>query len=292
MDCRHGSHSVCQIEWPFVCVTDVAPMTTFGTIRPLCPALDGLGDAAFGIDDLINGSIHVWRIDVDAVAMELADLYQMLSEDERARASRMTSRNDVQFRFIAARGMLRVLLGRYLGTAAASIAFELGPHGKPRLAGTRPDRGLVFNASNTRNHLAVAFAYEGRLGVDIECWRPIDDAAGLLSRCFAESERNYWNSLPEPRKEQELFRFWTLKEAFCKAVGRGLGLGLDHCVFDCTGDAPRLIAYPSAGDGADDRVGWHFAELGGLAGISGAVAFDRVIPSLRLCDFPGPSVGT
>ena len=64
---------------------------------------------------LSDDEIHVWCVELDA-AGEVAALAACLSADERERASGLLSGTH-QRRFVVARGMLRQLLGHYLGQA-------------------------------------------------------------------------------------------------------------------------------------------------------------------------------
>src|SRR2546430_1908193 len=77
--------------------------------------------------------VHVWCAGLDRPPEGLARLAELLAEDERQRAER--SRSPVVRReFPAARGLLRILLGRYLGCEPRRIRFRHGPQGKPELA--------------------------------------------------------------------------------------------------------------------------------------------------------------
>ena len=52
----------------------------------------------------------------------------------------------------------------------------------------------------------------------------------LVEKCFADEEICQWQALAEIEKTQGFYRVWTRKEAFVKAVGRGIALGLERCV--------------------------------------------------------------
>ena len=191
-----------------------------------------------------------------------------------------------QARFLTARAVTRLVIGRYLQAPPRSFRIDTDPYGKPGLTGSSGAGGLAFNLSHTGGKGMLALACDRRLGIDVQDWRQVRDAAGLVRRCFAESEQAYWFDLEFSRREAELFRLWALKEAFCKAVGRGLALGLNRCVFDCRGTRPRLVSAPEAADGIGQ---WHFAELALPTGTSGAIACDRGISKLRRFMFEHPA---
>src|SRR3989442_1540055 len=63
--------------------------------------------------------LHVWKASLDLAPMWVQRLAETLSEDERARAGRFFLERD-RSRFIACRGALRTILGRYLRRAPRS----------------------------------------------------------------------------------------------------------------------------------------------------------------------------
>jgi len=76
--------------------------------------------------------VHLWQARLDREVREEQGLLESLSKDERARAKGFRFERDRR-RFIVARGLLRMLLGRYLGMSPANLRFGYGPHGKPYL---------------------------------------------------------------------------------------------------------------------------------------------------------------
>lgn len=250
------------------------------TLRLVDPA--GATEARSGgqradLGELAAGAIHCWHFDLDAPIYHGVELTRLLSDDEIDRGMRIghpTSRK----RFLTSKAFLRHILGHYLGIEPRSITLTKGPHGKPRLAGSDGLSGLVFNATDTGGRGALALACDGHLGIDLQAWRPLRDSAALLRRCWADSERAYWSQLEAPLRTAALFRSWTLKEAFCKAVGRGLALGPHRCVFDCDGPRPKLTACPPEWA---DCGNWDFIELSLPPGTSGAIALNRPIHTLR-----------
>ena len=122
---------------------------------------------------------------------------------------------------------LRNLLAGYLDHRAASLRFERGEHGKPRLA------GLQFNLSHTGNALLLGVSRHIELGVDLEsATRPVRSVAELARRWFAPGEAQALAALPETVRSPAFLRLWTCKEAVLKASGAGISSGLERVEFE------------------------------------------------------------
>src|SRR5438105_4251124 len=81
----------------------------------------------------------------------------------RKRAARRRT-VELRDRFIAGRGLLRALLGRYLRLDSASLRFRYGPHGKPALEGD----AIRFNLSHSHGLSLFAFTRAAEIGIDLE----------------------------------------------------------------------------------------------------------------------------
>jgi 4'-phosphopantetheinyl transferase len=177
---------------------------------------------------------------------------RLLSEDERARASRFRRPAD-RATYVAAHTALRVLVGDRLGVAPKSVRLGCedcplcgGPHGRPTLLGL-PDEPagsgpLQFSLSRTAGLAAVALS-SAVVGVDVEAaTRPVglDDLLAAL----------HPRELPVADRTAAL-RLWVRKEAYLK--GRGTGLGLDPATVDLSSDPPgwRILDVPVARPRAD-----------------------------------------
>lgn len=227
--------------------------------------------------------VQLWLADLDRPPVPLADLTALLGPEERDRAARF--RFDVhRHRFTVGRGLLRILLGRMTGLPPEHFAYHYGVKGKPFLdpravrAGELPD--LRFNLSNSANGVLIAVALGGEsggasggeIGVDLEALRPLDDAAELVERFFAPSERVAFRRLPEAERIAGFFSGWTRKEAYVKA--RGDGLSLPTTEFEIT-LGPREPARLERFEREPDEVGrWSFAAFEPARGFLGALAVE------------------
>lgn len=203
-------------------------------------------------------------------AAEVARLHALLSGEEQARAARFLAPAH-RARFAVAHGRLREMLAAELDLAPGSLQFGKAEHGKPFLMGP-PGERLQFNLSHSGDLGLVGWTTGRRLGVDIEVWRPLADEAGLVRRYFSRAENAAYKALSPPDRRQGFFECWTRKEAYIKAVGRGLGLPLDS--FDVSfgpGVVPALLR-PSGE--VPDGQSWSLAAPELPAGRSAAVILE------------------
>jgi 4'-phosphopantetheinyl transferase len=152
---------------------------------------------------------------------EAAGVGEHLSADERARAARFRVEAPRR-RFVAARGLLRSLLGGYLGAPGAQIEIASGRNGKPELRAGR----LQFSVSHSGERVLVAFAGDRPLGVDIEEIRVAPDLLDIARRYFAPDEAAAIAQLAAAERPAAFFSLWTRKEACLKVDGEGIGAGL------------------------------------------------------------------
>ncbi|NJM71099.1 MAG: 4'-phosphopantetheinyl transferase superfamily protein [Scytonema sp. RU_4_4] len=170
---------------------------------------------------LLQDEVHVWRIDLDRPETQLQHLSATLSSDEVCRAKRFYKELHRQ-RFIAGRGILRTILGRYLGIEPQQLQFCYEPSGKPVLADTLANSKLWFNLTHSQGLALCAVSCDRLVGVDLEYIRPISDVLALAKRYFSPGEYAVMCGLSPHQMQQVFFRYWTCKEAYLKATGVGL----------------------------------------------------------------------
>jgi 4'-phosphopantetheinyl transferase len=194
---------------------------------------------------LASDDVHLWRAALDCDAPVLSRLETTLSPDETARANRFIFPTD-RGHFVAARGILRELLGAYLMLPPAELKFRYGNYGKPALDANATESDLQFNLSHSGGVAIYAFSLGRRLGVDVERIRPQLAGEDIARRYFAAREVAELQALPAHRRAEGFFLCWTRKEAYVKAHGAGLSLPLDSFTVTLTpGRAAELEAEDS-----------------------------------------------
>lgn len=172
------------------------------------------------------GDVHVWLLDLRRAQDDLPDLYRFLDSEERARVARFRRSEDGE-RFVAARGALRTLIADQVGAEPAEVRFSHGPHGKPFLAAPAGSP-LQFNLAHSGRLVLIAMAWGLEVGVDVERGTSdatIDELSGIVL-CAREARQVERSGRISRRRT--FVRFWTRKEAYLKADGRGLALPLSH----------------------------------------------------------------
>jgi 4'-phosphopantetheinyl transferase len=218
-----------------------------------------------------RGHVDVWATSLDPAPPTVARLERWLDPDERARAARFVFERDAR-RFRVARGVLREILAAYLGATPDTVRFVYTAAGKPALAEPFTGAGVEFNVSHSGEIALYAIGTSGRLGVDVELIRPLDDLEALATRNFSTAEQRALLALPPGQREPAFFACWTRKEAFIKALGDGLSYPLDAFTVSFAAGEPARLLEVRGEPAAAAR--WTLVALDIGVGYAAAVAVD------------------
>jgi 4'-phosphopantetheinyl transferase len=231
--------------------------------------------------ELGTNEIHIWQ----ACLQQPASRFQaLLSVDERRKAERFRFEKDRRH-FIVRRGILKVVLGHYIGIEPSQIQFCYGKNGKPVLADKCGGGTVRFNLSHSEDISLYAFTRDHEIGVDIEHIRDILEMEQIAERFFSTREKAAFRALPESNRKEAFFRWWTCKEAFIKATGDGLSWPLDR--FDVsliTGESASLLRIEGDRKAASR---WSVQEVETAIGFAGAVAMEGQIGRISYRQWSG-----
>ncbi|MDX3528789.1 4'-phosphopantetheinyl transferase superfamily protein [Streptomyces sp. ID05-39B] len=128
--------------------------------------------------------------------------------------------------------------------------FRTTWHGRPELAGRTAETGLRFNLSHTPGAAVCVVTRGTDCGIDVE-----ESAAHRtlrLPKVLAPAEAAALARLPADGQADALLRYWTLKEAYTKALGLGLAHPFSRCDFGALPDTGTITM-------AADAMGqWQF----------------------------------
>ena len=218
---------------------------------------------------LLDQEIHIWQASLDQLPATLARFSETLSEDEQTRARRFHFERDREH-YIAGRGILRQVLGQYLGLAPEKVEFVYGDHGKPALPGDSP---LRFNLAHSNDRMLLAVTLRHEIGIDLEYLHLIPEADGIAKNYFTKAENKAMRSLPESQKLEGFFAHWVCKEAYLKALGDGLAKPLE--AFEVLPTIRKPQGLLKVADQPEESKRWHFQVLRPMDGYIAALAVEQ-----------------
>jgi phosphopantetheinyl transferase len=175
------------------------------------------------------GEVLVIVSSLVAAGDELDVLVGCMSRDEMARQQRFLP-SEVKRRFGVCRGRLRHLLGGMLDIEPAQVKFDYNSTGKPRLSSTHQST-LEFNVSHSGDWALFGFGQSLPVGVDTELFQRRTNFEALAPQVLSVHERVSLEALPAPDRNLAIMRAWVAKEALLKAIGVGIGFGLQSVEF-------------------------------------------------------------
>ena len=186
-----------------------------------------------------NDEIHIFYADVDSLLYCAEGLENMLSDEENSRKDKFIFWKD-KCSYMVSHGLLRLILGAYLGAEPKNLVFINGPHGKPMLDAVSNRDAIRFSVSHSDRRILYAVNRGREIGVDIEKIRPEFSVEEISDRYFSAREAAFLRTLPAQDRKDLFFTYWTLKEAFMKGTGKGFSLPLNR--FEITHDPPKVVS--------------------------------------------------
>jgi 4'-phosphopantetheinyl transferase len=179
----------------------------------------------------------------------------LLSEAEQKQHGRFRFDDD-RHTYLVAHALVRTTLGSMLGVPAEQLEFEIGEHGKPELKHAA-FADVRFNLSHTRGLVACGVTRVDDIGVDVEQIDRKLEIDTLAGSVLSDDERAALVPLTGSARRERFFRYWTLKEAYVKAIGRGISLPLRSLHVEIApAQAPLFVFRPPF---EDDAAAWWLA---------------------------------
>jgi 4'-phosphopantetheinyl transferase len=176
--------------------------------------------------------VQVWcaRLNFAAAPSEFEEgkLLKMLSAEERQRYALFRFDID-RISYLLAHALQRLMIGRIVGCEPQELRFGRGPFGKPFLLAPRDRPSIEFSLTHAEGLVACAVSNHP-VGLDAE-WSKRELDLGMAPSVLSGLELADLDRTPEARRSQRFLEYWTLKEAFIKATGRGLSQPLGRFWF-------------------------------------------------------------
>lgn len=174
-------------------------------------------------DTDLRRTVTAWIARVSELRDSLPGLEALLDAGERERATRFKFSED-RARFVLGRGLLRQGMRRFAPEVPATAEIGYSPLGRPTFPAELDAPN--FSISHTRDLVALAFARDAQVGIDLEFMQPTVDLLELAERILSDDDFRAFQNFPHRERQQAFYRAWTRKEAYLKARGEGIGTGL------------------------------------------------------------------
>ena len=165
--------------------------------------------------------VHIWRVFLPAFESQKVWLEKLLSPEQVERGKRII-RFPEKLNYTIRSAIIRLLIGKYLDISPLTVEFVASRLGKPAICATGIELGLEFNVSHSEDWLFLAFCRDNPIGVDVECVKHDFPVMEISQRFFTSSEASLVANVNEKCRTEMFFRIWVRKEAYLKALGKGL----------------------------------------------------------------------
>lgn len=231
------------------------------------------------------GEVHVIRASLDPEDRKLDGIRTLLTGPELEQVAAVDG--DAARRTLLGRGLLRTLLGGYLGVEPGRVPLASGTGGKPILDGITPPASLHFNHARSGGTGVYAFTRVGPVGVDLERVRTVPDPDGRTEK-FSSTECATLERLPPGLRNEGFFQCWTRKEALLKATGGDLPCSLQDFDVSLTPGVPaRVYRWRNTSCAPGE---WTLLHLRPEPGFVGAVAVRGLSEGLKTWSWEGSPV--
>lgn len=166
--------------------------------------------------ELHPGEVHVWSAHL--TEDNSRDFGDLLSPAEWIRAQRF-HREQEGARYVAGRGLLRTILGRYLDADPRDLRFSPNEQGGLEFDGM--GSSLRFNLSHSQDLMLLAVTHARAVGIDLEFMRADVPFQTLADYYFEPEDAWHLRLLSPTQRAGKFYDLWTSAEAQLKAGGRG-----------------------------------------------------------------------
>lgn len=153
---------------------------------------------------------------------ELDDATERLSELEQQRARNIRLERPRRA-FVLGRLLLRSTVERIAGVPPEAVVIELESTGRPVLTGALSQ--YFVSIAHSGCHVVVGVA-KRQLGVDVEQLRQSAPSPRLMARVCSPEELRLLEVMTDTDRAAAFMTVWARKEAYGKAIGRGLDFPL------------------------------------------------------------------
>lgn len=204
--------------------------------------------------------VDLWLAFYEGIDAKTLERYRgLLTPDEMTQQRRFHFARD-QVRYLVTRALARTVLSRYAAVRPEEWRFTTSAHGRPEIANSGWSDGWVsFNISHTAGLIALGVTGGHALGIDTEHVGLRRAPLDIADAFFSPQEAQALRIEAADTRHERFFDYWTLKESYIKAKGKGLSIPLDQ--FSFSFPSPGTIGLSCRPELDDDPARWLFWQV-------------------------------
>jgi 4'-phosphopantetheinyl transferase len=161
--------------------------------------------------------------------------------------------------YLISRALLRTTLSLYIDAPPAELEFSYDSYGRPEIQKPVGISGIRFNLSRTRGVATCLISSSTRAGIDVESTLNLSDPEIMFRSVLLPKEIESLQGLRGNSLKRRFLTYWTLKEAYVKATGKGLSIPLTQFSFKLKDGYAQVSFGPQL---TDNPLEWQFAYYG------------------------------
>lgn len=181
-----------------------------------------------------DAEVHLWWFPLKLSPIQTDTALTLLSNIQRDRYHRRKTAERKQS-YLAGRYYLLNLLSHYTATPVKKILLAYTGLNKPYLSGK--EQNIEFNFTDTNvnqntegdctSYGLFAFCKHVAIGVDIESLERSANFKAISASRFSPEEQDFVTGIDGELNSQRCLAIWTRKEAFGKAIGKGINFKMN-----------------------------------------------------------------
>jgi len=200
--------------------------------QTLGQTLNWLSTDILSAPPLVANELHLWQAPLQLRPDQIKPAIALLNDTQRDKYYRRTT-TKLQLAYLAGRFYLLNLLAAYSQCPPADINLSLTRLNKPYLNPNPLQIEFNFTDCATPSGFVGLYAltYKNAVGVDIEPLSRQGDFSKIAKRRFSPAELELVSNNQGQVDSQRFLAYWTRKEAFGKATGKGINYKMNQMDF-------------------------------------------------------------
>ncbi|MFT7525136.1 MAG: 4'-phosphopantetheinyl transferase [Arenicella sp.] len=178
---------------------------------------------------LRKNQLHLWFVTLSLDGEQQENAVALLNDTQRDKYHRRAT-PALKESYLAGRYHLMNILGAYNRVSAQEVKLSYSRLNKPYLNPNPSD--IQFNFTDTvidsSGVALLAFARFKAVGVDIESLTRRSNFSAIVKKRFSVAETNYVTQDDGSIDARRFLAYWTRKEAYGKATGRGINFKMNE----------------------------------------------------------------